>query len=61
MDTLSSTYYDRLLGHAGASFANLVQIEGQIEDGLKTWKIKDYLPFMNNPFLGQAIPQKEHF
>lgn len=42
MSTLSSTYYDRLIGHADASFANLVQIRECIEDGPKTGKIKDY-------------------
>lgn len=42
MSTLSSTYYDRLIGHIDASFANLVQTGEQIEDGLKTGKIKDY-------------------
>lgn len=42
MNTLSSIYYDRLIGHAGASFANLVQTGERIEDGLKTEKIKDY-------------------
>lgn len=42
MSTLSSTYYDRLIGHTNALFANLVQTAEHIEDGLKTKKIKDY-------------------
>lgn len=31
MRTLSSTYYDKLIGQAGASFANLVQTTERIE------------------------------
>lgn len=38
----SSMYYDRLIEHAGASFANIIQTREHTEDGLKTWKIKDY-------------------
>lgn len=42
MSTLSSTYYDTLIGHASKSFANLVQNGERIEDDLKPRKIKDY-------------------
>lgn len=42
MSTLSSTYYDRLIGLGSSSFANLVKIGERIEDGLKIEKIKDY-------------------
>lgn len=42
MSILSSTYCYRLIGHASASFANLVQTGNSIEDILKTGKIKDY-------------------
>lgn len=42
MRTLSTTYYDSLIGYVGAQFANLVQIGEHIEDGLKIVKIKDY-------------------
>lgn len=42
MSTLFSTYYDRLIGQASASFTNLVQIGEYIEDGLKIEKIIDY-------------------
>lgn len=49
MHTLSSTYYDRLIGQARASFANLVQTGEWIEDGLKTGKIKDYQALFEHP------------
>lgn len=39
---MSSTYYDRLIGQASISFANLVHNEECVEDELKTGKIKDY-------------------
>lgn len=39
MKTLSSTYYDRLIGYASATFANLVKTEKRIKDGFKTDKI----------------------
>lgn len=39
---LCPTYYDWLIGHASASFSNLIQIGERIEDGFKTRKIKDY-------------------
>lgn len=42
MITLYSTYYDKLIGHAGASFNNLVQTGERIKDDLKTEKIKNY-------------------
>lgn len=42
MTMLSLTYYDKLIGYAGTSFANLVQAGERIEDGLKTRKIKNY-------------------
>lgn len=32
INVLSSTYYDRLIGQASASFANMVQTGGVIED-----------------------------
>lgn len=38
MGTLSSTYYVRLIGHTGLSFANLVQIGERLEDDLKIEK-----------------------
>lgn len=40
MGTLLSTDYDKLIGHAGASFANLVQIGEIIEDSLLRLKNK---------------------
>lgn len=40
MGTLLPTYYDGLIGHYSASFANLVQTGGPIEDGLKIVKSK---------------------
>lgn len=42
MRILPPTYCDRLIRHASASFANLVQTGEMIEDGLKTGKIKHY-------------------
>lgn len=36
--TLPYTYYDPLIGHEVASFANLVQTGEKIEDGFKTKK-----------------------
>lgn len=41
MSTLSATYYDRLISHAGASFGNLVQTGERIKDGLKI-EIKEH-------------------
>lgn len=46
-EKLSSTYYDKLTGHTGASFANLVQSGEHVEDGFKTGKIKDYQMLFN--------------
>lgn len=37
---ISPTYYDRLIGHVDASFANLIHLEESIQDGLKTKKLK---------------------
>lgn len=34
MSNLSSTYYDRPIGHAIVTFANLVEIREYIEDSL---------------------------
>lgn len=42
MGTLSSTYHDGLIGHASASFDNLLQIKERIKGSLKTGKFKDY-------------------
>lgn len=42
MSTMPSSYYDRLIGHASASFANLVQSRKRIGDDLKTKRSKDY-------------------
>lgn len=39
MSIISLTYYDRLIGNAGASFVNLVQTG---ENSLKMGKINDY-------------------
>lgn len=52
MSTLSSSYYDRLIGHVGVSFAYLVQTGERIEDGLKTGKIKDYQTLFEQPLRG---------
>lgn len=55
MSTLSLTYYDRLIGHAGASFSNLFQTGERIEDGLNTEKIKDYQkPFDQSSRVGAS-------
>lgn len=40
MSILSSTYYDGVIGHASASFTNLVQIRERIKDILKIKKDK---------------------
>lgn len=61
MSTLSSTYYDRLIGHAGASFANLVQTGERIEDGLKTGKIKDYQTLFEQSSHGIGGSMKKNF
>lgn len=67
MGTLSWTYYDRLIGHASASFANLVQTGERIEDGLKTGKIKDYETlFDHSPngagnFVKRSFPNKKTY
>lgn len=53
MSTLSLTYYIRLIGHAGASFANLVHTEEHIQDGLKAKKIKDYQKLLNSYHIAQ--------
>lgn len=42
MNTLPPTYYNRLIGHAGTLFANLVHTGERIKDDLKTAKLKDY-------------------
>lgn len=55
MSTLSSMYYDRLIGHLSAWFANLVQIEEWIEDGLKT-SIKDYQTIFEEALVEQVVP-----
>lgn len=61
MSTLSSTYYNRLIGHAGASFANLVHIWERIEDNLKTGKIKDYQTLVNQSPNGAGSSTKRKF
>lgn len=43
---LSSTYYDRLIGHASASFANLVQPMEQVQYCIKIRKIRNIRPFL---------------
>lgn len=61
MSTLSSTYYDRLIGHARASFPNLIQIEEHIEDELKTEKLKDYQNLFEQSSNGTGGPIKRNF
>lgn len=58
MGTLSSTYYDRLIGHVGALFVNLVQTGERIEDGLKTGKIKDYEILFDQSPIGEGSSMK---
>lgn len=53
MSSLSSIYYDQLVGHAGASFANVVQTNELIEDELKTENIKITIPSLSNLPPGQ--------
>lgn len=52
--TLSSTYYGRLIGHVGASFANLAQTEERIEDGSKLESSKITRHYLSNPPAGQG-------
>lgn len=54
-------YYDRLIGHASASSANLVQTGERIEDGLKTEKIKDYQMLFKQSHNGKACSMKNIF
>lgn len=48
MSMLSLTYYYRFIGHAGASFANLVQTWKYIEDWLKTGNLRTTESFLNS-------------
>lgn len=61
MSILSSTYYDRIIVHASASFSNLVQTGELIEDDLKTGKIKDYQAFFEKLPSGVEEANKKTF
>lgn len=61
MSTLTSTYNDRLIDHAGASFPNLVQIGEWIEDSLKTENINDYQKLFVQSPNGAGSSAKKNF
>lgn len=61
MSTLSAIYYDRLIGHVGASFVNLVQIGERIEDTLKIEKIKDCQTLFEQSPGGASSSVKRNF
>lgn len=52
---------NRLIGHASASFLNLVQIGEHIEDGIKTGKIKIIRRSSINLPMGQVAPRRRNF
>lgn len=59
--TLSSTYYDRLISHVGASSMNLVQNRERIEDGLKKGKSKDYQTLFVQTSTGTKGSKRKNF
>lgn len=61
MSTMTSTYYDKLIGHASVLFAKLVQTEKRIEDGLKIRKINDYQTLFKQSFSGTGGSTKKNF
>lgn len=59
MSTLSSTYYDRLIGHASTLFTNPVETENRIEDDPKIKKIKDYQTLFEQSLSGTRGSRKK--
>lgn len=61
MSTLSSTYYDRLISHAGASFANLVQTREVDRGRNQDMKIKHYQTLFEQLHDGTSSSTKKNF
>lgn len=60
MSALSSTYYEKLIGHASASFVNLIQTEKSAY-GFKIGKIKGYQIFFEQSPSGTDGSRKKNF
>lgn len=58
MSILSSTYYDKLIGHVNASFVNLVQIGEALKAVLRPIKSRIIIQYLNRHRVAEGSTKK---